>query len=149
MPFVDAHPPFRTLLQHKAYLVEWAYFHLDKKNGPVQTTLDENIEKEVQGLVGQHHQKPVYPTSLAIKEDWIEHIPRDRKVVFHRQTPAPNLIVPKVRNLPSGIHLSQLKSTRKSVCQFTAAHHTTIDDLWNEAFAASVPPWTGETHFYY
>ena len=149
LPYVDAHPPFRTLLQHKAYLVEWAYFNLGKKNGPVQTILDEDIEKEFQGLVGKNHRNPVYPTSLAIKEEWVEHIPKDRKIVFHRQTPAPNLIVPRARNLPSGIFLSQLKGSRKSVCQFTAAHKTTVEDLWNEAFAVSVPSWTGETHFYY
>ena len=49
LPNVDVHPPFRAMLQNKAFLVEW--FSYDTTLGPaVLTFLAEDISAEVYSL---------------------------------------------------------------------------------------------------
>ena len=46
LPKVDTHPPFRSLLKHKAYLGTWCAHFLDKPQTAV-TILDTHIHEEI------------------------------------------------------------------------------------------------------
>ena len=46
LPNIDIHPPFRTMLKHKAFLAKWIVGYVDKP-GQVLTFLDEDMYHEV------------------------------------------------------------------------------------------------------
>ena len=64
LPLVDRHPPFRTLLKHKAYLAGWIGQTLDHARDIVWF-LGENVYECVQGWFSQDPVKVVFgPTEV-------------------------------------------------------------------------------------
>ena len=149
LPFVDAHPPFRTLLQHKAYFVEWSFFNLKKTKEPIQTVLGINLATELASMLGQNPRTPLLDNSHVLLQDTVEHDADNRVICYSRRNPKRGPVVPRTRDLPPGLSLFQLKPVRISNCQFTATNTTTLTDKWNDPFNFDLPAWTGTTYFYY
>ena len=64
LPFVDAHPPFRQLIQQKAYFVEWVYYNLSSKHEPIQTVLGINLFEDLAEIKSRKPQKPLFDKSI-------------------------------------------------------------------------------------
>ena len=62
LPSVDMHPPFRTLISHKAYLVEWMIKNLDQARD-ISWFLGENVQDCVNAWLTKETSKIKFGTA--------------------------------------------------------------------------------------
>ena len=128
LPNVDSHPLFRTMLQHRAYLSQWAHRNLD-------------IPAEQSFLLMQEIRSPCEPQA---RDYW--KTSGDKLIRVHNQ-PRSCLFVPRPHDCP--VSLSCIGFTRITDIITSSGETSRLSDTWIEP--SSERPvhcnWTGETVF--
>ena len=128
LPNVDSHPLFRTLLQHRAFLGEWAYKNLDL---PVEQSFL---------LLEEIHSTRNNP----VKDFWTT---RGNNLVRMHVLPRSCLIVPRQQDCP--VPISCLCFSRITDMVTETGDKARLEDTWIEQ-CSNRPVhscWTGETVF--
>ena len=128
LPNVDSHPLFRTMLQHRAYLSQWAHRNLD-------------IPAEQSFLLMQEIRSPCEPQA---RDYW--KTSGDKLIRVHNQ-PRSCLFVPKPHDCP--VSLSCIGFTRITDIITSSGETSRLSDTWIEPSAERPVHcnWIGETVF--
>ena len=148
LPFVDNHPLYRTLIKHKAFLVEWLSQALAYKPS-FQSYVCEDVS-DMYFSWWNHPDKRVLTCTVNFPHDIWSHDKHTNTVRCTHVHPRRLLCIPVASLCPVSIDL--LSDMRKTIIQTNANNICVIDDNWRENRKNRKPHtpyhWTGYSIFW-
>ena len=146
LPQVDVHPPFRDLMQHKAYMAKWIADNLEPRKEPVYFLLSSVPEIGTSPPTRwDYHQQAFVASSKSDRDHWVlegsvlqrVHV-RPRSTMFDPS---------KSKDIP--VELSQVCATRTTNAHGISGARISVQDKWEKVFSQQplTELWTGSTVF--
>ena len=148
LPFVDTHPLYRTLIKHKAFLVEWLSQAISYKPS-FQSFLCEDVS-DMYFSWWNHPDKRVLTCNINFPRDIWTHDKKRGIIKCIHVYPRRILCVPNSSSCP--VRIESLENTRKTIIQKDANNICLHEDNWREDRKGKKPltayHWTGYSIFY-
>ena len=146
LPQVDVHPPFRDLMQHKAYMSWWVAEYLEPQDGPIRLLMEDVGEAGPRPQTYWCMQQQSFVVSVPKHRDhWLLegrvlqriHV-RPRKTMFDPS---------KSRDLP--VDIARVHAVRTTNAHGVSGSRMSVQDRWGRVFSQQplAELWTGSTVF--